>query len=227
MKTMTKITKRGLGAAALALSLVTAACDEAFTGPDLDSSDAVAFQGSFSAKGGNGGHGGGSTKTTTSSTVTTATTIEADGATAPTSSIGLVPRKWPIDRDVTRTALIGPEGGYLNIGETGFQLEIPAGALAEPTVITVTAKAGEYELYEFGPHGLTFDLPVKMSFSIESVQAARELVDTAEGVYLDQGDGLDVLETFPLDRSGFWVIFSTTHFSRYALMFSGWALATN
>ena len=224
MKTLTKITKRGLGAAALALSLVTAACDDAVTGPDLGNDDAVAFQGSLSAKGGNGG---GSPKTTTSSTTMTTTTIETDGATAPTSSIGLVPRKWPIDHDVTRSALIGPAGGYLSIGETGFQLEIPAGALAEPTVITVTAKGGEYELYEFGPHGLTFDLPVKMYFSVESVQTARELVDTAEGVYLDQGDGLDVLERFPLDRSGFWVIFSSTHFSRYALMFSGWALATN
>ena len=45
MKTMTKITKRGLGTAALALSLVTAACDDSFTGPDLGGTEAVAFQG--------------------------------------------------------------------------------------------------------------------------------------------------------------------------------------
>ena len=61
-----------LGAAALALSLVTAACDEAVTAPDLGSSDAVAFQNGLSAKGGNGG---GPTKATTNSTTTTTTTI--------------------------------------------------------------------------------------------------------------------------------------------------------
>ncbi|MGI9625323.1 MAG: hypothetical protein ACR2QM_00690 [Longimicrobiales bacterium] len=45
MKTLTQIMKRGLGVVVLTLSLVTAACDDAVTGPDLGSTEAVAFQG--------------------------------------------------------------------------------------------------------------------------------------------------------------------------------------
>lgn len=213
--------KRGLGAMVLALTLTTVACDDSVVAPDMGSDDAVAFDGAFHAKQGKGPDDQTSTKTAATGLTGTTTTA---GTTATITSAGLVKRRRALRRDVTSRVMIGPEGGHVDISETGFRLEIPAGAVAEPTEITVTAKAGEDELYEFGPHGIRFQAPVNMYFATESVQAAQELVTTAQGVYLDDGNG--VLEFFPLERSGSSVVLRTTHFSRYALAyFGGYALA--
>ncbi|MDH3224973.1 MAG: hypothetical protein OEO23_14725 [Gemmatimonadota bacterium] len=227
MKRVTQILTRGLGTAALSLSLslTATACSDAVVTPDLGlSEDAVAFQGAQLAKGGKGG------VTTTTSTESTATAESSSAATGDTESasvngLRLVPRKWPIDRDITRSVEIGPGGGRVAILEAGFVLDIPAGALSEPTVITVTAKAGAYEDYEFGPHGIEFAVPVSMGFSTESRQVAKSLSTEAVGIYLSGEEAPTILELFPLTHQGFYVTFLTSHFSRYALAFGGYALA--
>jgi hypothetical protein len=66
----------------------------------------------------------------------------------------------------TTSALIGPEGGHIAVGD--LQLDIPAGALAEPVEIRVTVTTAAVPdsfdayspLYRFEPAGLTFALPV-------------------------------------------------------------------
>lgn len=214
MKILEKQTaRRGVVVAATA-GLLLGACADGPTGPEL---------GGFSN----------SWATVTTPSDTTGAQIP-DHLTEPESdttvlaaALPLVPRRWPIDRDITRSAWIGPEGGVVEIVETHFRLEIPAGALQAVTQITVTAEAGEFELYQFGPHGIQFDVPVTMSFSTESQVTAEALVAEASGIYLDEGGSPAVLEDFPLVRHGFRVSFQTTHFSRYAMAFSGWALATN
>ncbi|MGI9626373.1 MAG: hypothetical protein ACR2QM_06020 [Longimicrobiales bacterium] len=213
MKILAKVTKGGLGAAALALSLMTAACEGGPTAPELEVATAqTATTGSTPAS-------------DTTATPPPPVDPQVEDSTA-VDTLTLVPRKWPTDHDITKSKWIGPDGGYVNIGATGFELEVPAGALTEMTEITVTALAGEYELYQFGPHGIQFEVPVKMHFAVESVHVARLLVEGAEGVYLGEGDDPEVLETFPLENSGLWVLFEATHFSRYAMAFqTGYALA--
>lgn len=224
MKRLNDLMRRGMGAATLLLTLATVACDESISGPELVSDDAVAFSEAFHAKGGQTGK---PTKTTqTVETTRTTSTVETAtvGTTTVNPGLTAVKRKWPIDRDITRSAVIGPDGGMIVIMETGFTLTIPPGALSQNTEISVTAIAGDNEEYVFGPHGIHFDAPVTLEFSTESVKVAKRLVQEAAGVYL--GDGETVLEAFALDQAGLFVSFETNHFSRYALaFFGGYALA--
>ncbi|MDH3222514.1 MAG: hypothetical protein OEO23_02270 [Gemmatimonadota bacterium] len=152
-------------------------------------------------------------------------TDEASPVDAP-DSLRLVPRRWPINEDVTVSAVIGPEGGEIEVSETHFALEIPDGALSAPTTITVVAKAGDYEVYEFDPHGTEFAVPVVLRFATRSHEEAHALVEAAQGLYLSDDGAGTVLETFTLRQEGFHVRFETSHFSRYALAFRmGYVLA--
>jgi hypothetical protein len=58
------------------------------------------------------------------------------------------------------SAVIGPDGGTLSLPGSDFTMNIPSGALAAPTMITVVAKAGPHVSYEMLPHGLRFLNPV-------------------------------------------------------------------
>jgi len=58
------------------------------------------------------------------------------------------------------SAVIGPDGGTLSLPGADFSMTIPAGALLEPTAITVVARAGPHVIYDMFPHGLKFLQPV-------------------------------------------------------------------
>ncbi|MEO8835691.1 MAG: hypothetical protein ABI364_03030, partial [Caldimonas sp.] len=71
------------------------------------------------------------------------------------------------------SATIGPSGGTL-VGPDDVRVEVPAGALAQATTITVTrssvgapdlpaSAASAPAMYEFTPHGLQFAVPVTIS----------------------------------------------------------------
>lgn len=60
------------------------------------------------------------------------------------------------------TATIGPEGGSISAGP--HTLTIPAGALREPTTITMTVPTGRgVNAVEFAPEGLQFSRPATLS----------------------------------------------------------------
>ncbi|AHG89663.1 hypothetical protein J421_2126 [Gemmatirosa kalamazoonensis] len=63
---------------------------------------------------------------------------------------------FPLVRDVSATALIGPEGGTLELPETGLRLVVPADVVGEPTPFRVTARAGRLVAYDFEPEGSEF-----------------------------------------------------------------------
>lgn len=48
----------------------------------------------------------------------------------------------------------------MSIPGADFSMTIPAGALTEPTTITIVARAGMYVVYDLYPHGLKFRQPV-------------------------------------------------------------------
>jgi len=69
-------------------------------------------------------------------------------------------RNFNLPIDVSASAVIGPQGGEIDLWAAGAKIVFPAGALSAPTRITMTAKAGWSVAYEFSPHGITFDMPV-------------------------------------------------------------------
>lgn len=97
-------------------------------------------------------------------------------------------RLTPLAADISVTAVIGPEGGSIKINEAGGKIDIPAGALIEPTTITMTALAGANVAYQFQPHGLTFAQPVKIQQDLRTTWASvyPKLVDMAHGGYYEQ-----------------------------------------
>ena len=104
--------------------------------------------------------------------------VAVDGAQAQPTHVGPmsvtgVRRAHALASDVTVEQLIGAQGGRLEIEEAGFTLDVPAGAVAEPTAFRVTALAGELLAYEFGPSGSTFAVPLQATQSLKATNAHR------------------------------------------------------
>lgn len=74
------------------------------------------------------------------------------------TTVTVLQRITPLSADITRSAVIGVEGGTISIPEAGFTLTVPREALQVPTTITVTAVQGSAVAYEFEPKGL---IPLK------------------------------------------------------------------
>lgn len=110
-------------------------------------------------------------------------------------------RLVPLATNLSQTAIIGPAGGSIKLDGAGAKIDIPAGALAAPTSITMTALAGYSVAYEFQPHGLTFAVPVKVQQTIAGTWAATypRLLAGMHGSYYDQAS----LESAFIDRVGF------------------------
>lgn len=86
-----------------------------------------------------------------------------------------------VDPNTPLAVEVGPEG--LVLGHAGVRLEVPAGALAEPTTITIAPATellpeGHFHpatpLWDFGPDGLVFAEPITVEFSVEA--ASPDLV---------------------------------------------------
>lgn len=80
-------------------------------------------------------------------------------------------RLTPLASDISVSATIGTAGGSIVIQGAGGKIDIPPGALSQPTLITMTARAGSDVAYEFQPHGLTFAQPVKLQQTIKGTWA--------------------------------------------------------
>ena len=80
-------------------------------------------------------------------------------------------RLVPLASDISVSATIGSGGGTIVLQAAGGKIDIPPGALAQPTLITMTARAGANVAYEFEPHGLVFSQPVKLQQTIKGTWA--------------------------------------------------------
>jgi hypothetical protein len=144
----------------------------------------------------------------------------------------VVKRSSSLEADVSVTGTITPSGGVLALPEAGLLLYVPEGAVAEPVEITATALQGNRVVYDFQPHGLTFATPVyvaqlALGTELDSPRARKKRPDVWAG-YLAAGTA-DVMsngtamftETFDAFYHGSGsetvVVFSTTHFSGYAM----------
>lgn len=135
------------------------------------------------------------------------------------------------------SAVIGPDGGTLSLPGSDFTLNIPSGALAAPTAITVVAKAGPHVAYDMLPHGLRFLKPVTAVQGLQNTAvygtAAGNAIRTA---YLPEGretiDANDLASPSELEAATTYYygaqpvaetqIAIINHFSRYILISGVW-----
>lgn len=73
------------------------------------------------------------------------------------------------------------EGGFVELN--GFRVDIPAGALAQDTRVTIDLPSGglltEPLIAEFGPHGTQFSTPVTLTFPLSGVSLNGDPVEVA------------------------------------------------
>ena len=148
------------------------------------------------------------------------------GALLSPDTVIVLQRDVALAAPITVTKVIGAEGGRLVVPGTGLTVDFPAGALAAPTPITVTALPGRGVAYEFGPHGITFAKPVTLRQDLEPTVVTRwsaNWVELKGGYFKSQDDLLTrllravVSELLPAttDAWNMEVRFDIRHFSGY------------
>jgi hypothetical protein len=109
---------------------------------------------------------------------TTAPTVEAASPAnrvilASPVTVPVVTRDEPLETAQTASQTIGPLGGQITMPSVGLTVTVPPLALAEPTLITVTAVAGRQLAYEFAPHGIQFAVPLTVTQRLAGTSAAN------------------------------------------------------
>ncbi len=82
-----------------------------------------------------------------------------------------VQRSSPLAAPISVQQVVGAAGGTLRIPAAGVTVQVPAGALSSPTLITMTARAGSAVAYDFAPHGITFAKPLVFTQSLSGTNA--------------------------------------------------------
>jgi hypothetical protein len=84
------------------------------------------------------------------------------GATERPVTVQALLRTAPLARTIVVSERITPAGGTIEVPGADFTLEIPRGAFTgKPITMTVTAYAGSAVAYDFAPHGVVFQKPLK------------------------------------------------------------------
>lgn len=110
---------------------------------------------------------------------------------APASAISSTPSLTGVLRFVTLPNLLADrhaeklirasEGGFVELN--GFRVDIPAGALAADTRITIDLPSDEVLggalIAEFGPHGTQFSTPVTLTFPLTGVSLSGSPIEVA------------------------------------------------
>lgn len=137
-------------------------------------------------------------------------------------------RSAALNQPITVAVLVDSTGGEIRIRETGLRVQIPAGAVSSPTVITATALPGKSFAYEFGPHGTTFQRPLVMQQELESgrlgllsrASTRLEIGYFASVAQLDASAGQVLVNEFlpvETDASRNAVRWQVSHFSGYVI----------
>ena len=137
------------------------------------------------------------------------------------ASVEVLHRSTPLAEDEVASAVIGPDGGHLNLPNAGLKVSFPTGALTTSTTITVTAPAGDLVGYHFEPHGLAFGAEVVLAQALDKTDAG--LLDDLTGLTAAYFGGdlepiVEALELLDLDISGLGrATFEIEHFSGYVI----------
>lgn len=128
-------------------------------------------------------------------------------------------------------AVVNPSGAILDTNGQEVQMNIPTGAVSNPTQITIMQVAqGELppntitpagavvasSVYEFGPSGTVFNLPITISLKFDP---SADIDYDVAPYYLNESTGLwELMTGYTVDSVTHKVTFPTNHFSIYTLM---------
>src|SRR5690242_16653932 len=122
----------------------------------------------------------------------------------------------------TASAMVGLGGGELDLPSAGLKVIVPAGALTQPTMISVTPRAGALLAYEFQPHGLQFARPLTVVQSLGGTGLEGVSVRSLRAVYFADESQVDdasgavrptELMNVSIDAAAQTASFSIHHFS--------------
>jgi len=117
------------------------------------------------------------------------------------------------------SATIGPNGGSFHVA--GTRIDIPAGAVPEPTRFRLELPESPYaeiEVTADGNEHYTFQRPVTVTISYARCGAHADSAQTLDAWYVESGTR-KLLQQMPSvdDRPGRKLTFTTDHFSGYAV----------
>ena len=133
--------------------------------------------------------------------------------------------RWntPLKHDVSGSAVIGSRGGTITLGERNVVFTVPARALRQRTLITVTVLAGRNVVFTMTPHGTRFRSPATLTMSLAGTNAYqqtswRTLLEAGyieSPIQIGEDDGVDTYEDIaPIVDAGVTTItFPMSHFS--------------
>ncbi|MFL5498987.1 MAG: hypothetical protein ACJ78D_13855 [Gemmatimonadaceae bacterium] len=153
------------------------------------------------------------------------------GAVSDATNLELRAVWWERDhKNVSVSQTIGNAGGTISIPETGLTVEFPAGAVASPIAITITADE-DYVAYKMEPSGTQFLKDVTVTQSLRTTSIFGESLRSQLYAAYIADDGIKLSGKVPvLEIEPSHTIFSTLkpllpiahvwvirHFSRYML----------
>jgi hypothetical protein len=143
------------------------------------------------------------------------------------ASIQPVNREIALTVDDTFSFDVGRLGIFVRHASTGLTILVPAGAVAAPTHITVTALKGASLAYRFEPHGLHFAIPIQLTQSLRGIRLKQPLsvpqlfagYFANDSLPMDATGNARVIEILPVqvdvkDRSA---LLEIHHFSGYTV----------
>lgn len=141
-------------------------------------------------------------------------------------TVVVLQRAIPLPSNISATKIIGSSGGTLSLPAAGLTVSVPAGAVAYPTVFTVTALAGRPIAYEFGPHGAKFAKPLTLKQDLRVTGLSEQFLSYLHlkgGYFSSSGNLINnllraiVSELLPAttDVDEMEVRFDVSHFSGY------------
>ncbi len=143
--------------------------------------------------------------------------VESEAAEEDDDDLEFLMVAWrdPAEEGVSRR-VIGPEGGVLP--HAAHRLEVPAGALNEPLELTFAVPLSDTLMFDMGPHGTQFNLPVSLVFSYRNADLTGVNPTLLQVYYYNpEGPRFEAIPT-QVDTLNKVVIGYTDHFSRYALI---------
>ncbi|HEY6219949.1 MAG TPA: hypothetical protein VIV65_07815 [Gemmatimonadaceae bacterium] len=160
--------------------------------------------------------------------VATAITASFSKTSPPGSGSVAVLKRDKAIHEKSSSAVIGPNGGSLEIPSAGLRVYFGEGAVAKPTRITATALAGDVVAYEFEPHGLKFTatVTVRQDLHHTTAESNPKFAASLQGSYFEGtlADVLDVAGTHArikesregkLKKGDRYLRFTIEHFSGY------------
>lgn len=151
--------------------------------------------------------------------------VEASGG----ALVHPIRRQQPMASEVSWSFDVDARGTTVRHPATGLTINVPAGAVAGPTHITVFALRGAPLAYRFEPHGLQFAKPIQLTQSLHGLLlggASQPIPRLLAGYFADDSLATDavtgnarVIELLPvqIDVRAHNAVVAVRHFSGYTV----------